>query len=178
LGAGDIASEIDRYDELLVSARRVLEVLKTALRGFGVQYVDLPVPPIPVGVGIGVVWEDGDLLTISVGCDEGSLVNLTTGVLADVTQDRLLVLDACNRRTRDNSLLPFYLHDAEAGWDILLQQRFPAELLLGDRDFFSECVQVIPMAAREARADFAEQGLGGHRYEASDLSRLLLRSLM
>jgi hypothetical protein len=173
-----MASGIDQDEEFLAPARAVLEQLKTALRSLGIKYVDLPVPALPLGVGVGTVWDGGDLITISVGCDEGSLVNLTTGVLRDVAQDRLPVLDACNGRTRENSLLPVYLQDAEAGWDILLQQRFPADLLLAEREFFGEFLQAILLAAREARADFAERGLGGYRYETSDLDRLLLRSLV
>jgi hypothetical protein len=57
-------------------------------------------------------------------------VAITVGVFKGVTQDRPTVLDACNTMTRDNPMYPVFLHDAQQGWDILVQQQFHIDLAL------------------------------------------------
>lgn len=167
-------------DELLGVAAGQLERIKVAVSQLGLKYVDLA--PVTFGVGIGIAWGDTEyvVLSIAAGGNENQLM-MTSGVLRDVKQDRLAVLDACNRRNQSNSSYLFYLHDAEVGWDILLQHMYPIELLLDVPPFFQAAVTGLPRETQEARTQFAEEwSFGGEPYRWNDegVARLLLRSMI
>lgn len=167
-------------DELLELASHQLERIKVAVGQGGLKYLDLP--PAPFGVGIGIAWSGTDYVVLSVlgGGSENQLM-ITCGVLKDVKQDRLAVLDACNRRTQNCAAYPFYLHDAKIGWDVLVQQTFPIELMLDVPTFFVSSATNLPQVAQMAREDFAaEWSLGGepYRWNDDDVRRLLMRSMM
>jgi len=104
---------------------------------------------------------------------------ITAGVLRDINQDRLTVLTMCNARNQGTTAYPFFLHDADSGWDILIQQTFPVQLLLDVPQFFSACLRGVPDAAEEAQEEFLDGNVGGRPYHwnLEDLERLLLRSL-
>jgi hypothetical protein len=88
---------------------------------------------------------------------------ITAGVLRDINQDRLTVLTMCNARNQGTTAYPFFLHDADSGWDILIQQTFPVQLLLDVPQFFSACLRGVPDVAEEAQEEFLESNVGGHR---------------
>jgi hypothetical protein len=163
----------------LAEAGEALQRLRQVLESRGVQYTALPVPALPCGLGVGLLVGQ-DLITVSVGSPPDShMANLTGGVLKNVAEDRLQVLDLCNRCTRGNAGFPVYLHDAQAGWDVLVQVRFLVDQLAEDGDMLIAYLQQLPGAAENARADFATAGIASERYQAdaADFERLLLRSL-
>jgi hypothetical protein len=167
-------------DELLGVAAGQLERIKVAISQLGLKYVDLA--PATFGVGIGIAWGETEFVVLSIagGGNENQLM-MTSGVLRDVKQDRLAVLDACNRRNQNNSSYLFYLHDAEVGWDVLLQNTYPIELLLDVPPFFQAVVTSLPRETQEARTQFAEEwSFGGEPYRWNDdgVARLLLRSMI
>lgn len=167
-------------DELLGIASHQLERIKVAVAQAGLKYLELS--STPFGVGVGIAWSEFDFVVLSVlgGGSENQLM-ITSGVLRDIKQDRLAVLDACNRRNQNNTAYPFYLHDAEVGWDILVQLTFPIELLLDAPPFFAASMTNLPQVAQMARDDFvAKWSLGGepYRWNDDDVKRLLIRSLL
>jgi len=167
-------------DEFLGMAAGQLERIKVAVSQLGLKYVNLE--PTGIGVGIGISWGDKEyiVLSIAAGGNENQLM-MTSGVLQDVKQERLAVLDACNRRNQSNSSYVLYLHDADIGWDILLQNTYPIELLFDVPLFFHSAMTCIPREAQEARVQFAEEcGFGGeaYRWNDEDVARLLLRSMV
>lgn len=133
-----------------------------------------------VGVGVGVYWEDGDFVVLSVaaGGNEHTL-NLTAGVLKDVEHDRLAVLAVCNSLTRDNAAYPMFLHDAEAGWDVVVQQRYPLDVLLASPRLLADLSRALPTMAAVGRARCRQAGVVGRPYTwPADGKRLLFRSLL
>jgi hypothetical protein len=170
----------DFVDRTLADARAACQQFTSALARAGLRYVELPPPLLPVGVGVGLSWGDEGFVVaaIEAGGNE-HLLALGSGVLRDIKRERLAVLEACNLHTRKNPQLPIFLHDAEAGWDLLLQQRLPLPLALENLDFLNVCMEAQLTMTQEARQTFSEANIGGAPYQWSgdDLSRLLLRSL-
>jgi hypothetical protein len=166
-------------DPVLSKAIAQMTRIKAALDQLGLRFLDLGTLVIAAGVGIAYGQNDYLVLSVSAGGSEGVL-NLTSGVLKDVRQDRLAILNICNKLTRDNPAYPVFLHDAEAGWDVLMQQRLLTDLLLADLSTFKSLIELLPRAAQSARAKFAEANLGGQMYTWTndDIRRLLLRSVM
>ena len=156
-----------------------LERLKPVINRLGLR--DLELQPAPFGVGLAVGFGDTGFTVVSVagGGNEGH-VSLSCGVLRDVRQDRLLVLDACNRLTRDRAAYPFFLHDAQVGWDVLLQTSFPAQVLHDAPAFLDAMLRGLPQVAQEGREQLLDSQVGGVAYEwaPADLQRLLIRSQM
>lgn len=163
----------------LAEAGDALRRLQQVLESNGARCTPLPTPAFPCGVGVGLLIGQ-DMATVSVGFPpESHMANLTVGVFKDVSQDRLEVLDVCNKCTRNHAGFPVYLHDAEAGWDVLVQVRFLVDQLVDDGDMLIAYLQQLPAAAEHARAEFAAAGVAGERYQADaqDFGRLLIRSL-
>jgi hypothetical protein len=100
-------------------------------------------------------------------------------VLRDINQDPLTALTMCNARNQGTTAYPFFLHDADSGWDILVQQTHPIQLLFNVPQFFSACLRAVPEVAAEAQEEFLEGNLWGRPYHwnLEDVERLLLRSL-
>lgn len=143
------------------------------------RYVQLP--DSPMGVGVGLSFGEGGFEVISViGPPSDSSVKLTAGVARDVPQDRLQILDLCNLHTQGLSQFPIYLHDAQLGWDVLMQVDFPVQLLEDVPPFFLNVVHSLPGIASEARQAFVDAGCAGEPYEWNepDTTRLMLRSTM
>jgi len=165
-------------DDLIGRAAQQLDRVKDALTSSGLRFVDLG--STVMGVGLGIAWSDTDYVVLSVSGGLEDVLNLTAGILKDVTHDRLNVLNVCNNLTQNNSAYPFYLHDAEVGWDIHVQQRYPIDVLLAAPSFFRSCVGDLPTIAKEGRNKFIEAGVQGepHTWNDEDLHRLLVRSML
>jgi hypothetical protein len=166
--------------DFLDTARDQLERVRGLTRHVGFKFVELA--PFPVGVGIGIAWgkQEYVVLTVAGGGSEHQL-SITSGVLRDIRQDRLSALDTCNRLTQNNAAYPVYLHDAEAGWDILVQQTFPIEVLFAVPEFFASSCTNLPIVSANTREEFASRSsVGGVLYDWNehDLHRLFLRSMM
>jgi len=167
-------------DEFLGLAAGQLERIKVAVSQLGLKFVELA--PTLAGVGIGIPLGETDYVVLSIlaGGAEHQLM-LTCGVLRDINRDRLGVLDACNRRNQSSSAYLFYLHDANAGWDVLVQHTYPVELLLDVPPFFQAAITGLPRQAQEARTQFASEcSIGGepYRWNDEDVGRLLIRSML
>lgn len=166
-------------DEFRAAAQSNLDRLKATVAGtLGLTFLELE--PALFGVGIAIGFGDLDFVVVAVaGGGNEHQVSISCGVLRDIRQDRLLALHECNRLTVNNPAYPFYLHDAEMGWDVLVTVTFPLRLLLATPDFLSVIVRGLPGVAAEGRAQLLAEGVGGvpYRWERNDLQRLLLRSM-
>ena len=113
------------------------------------------------------------------GGSEGQL-NVTSGILRDIKQDRLTALSLCNGMVRDNPAYPIYLHDAPMGWDILISNIFSIRMLFESPTSFANAVHALPQVADNVRPKFLEAGLGGQpfNWNTEDLNRLLMVSML
>ncbi|SDZ46067.1 hypothetical protein SAMN05444365_1199 [Micromonospora pattaloongensis] len=166
-------------DHLLDLARQQLEQAKNALTKIGLRYTELD--PFMFGVGVGVPIGLADYVVISVsGGGNESMVNLTSGVLQDLPQDPLKILSVCNSLTRDNPIFPHFLHDAQAGWAVLVQHRALATVLHDVSGMMQVIVENLPVIARQSREKLTAAGVTGRPFDwnVAEANHLLIRSLM
>ncbi|MEH0935828.1 hypothetical protein [Micromonospora psammae] len=170
--------EVDPVDDYLAPARPTLARTLQIVSGAGLRYVDLGEGIVGVGAAVPFGPEAFSVVSVAAGGNEGT-VNLTIGVLKDVRQDRLAVLDECNSLTQDNAAYPYYLHDAEIGWDVLLQVRLPITVVNAVPAYFLALLQQLPGYSDKGREKISAV-VGGKPYQwnQEDCQRLLLRSLM
>ena len=164
----------------LDGARQHLRDLEQMLQNdFGLSYAQLPEHHAGVGIAVAFDQLEYAVLTCPGGANEGQLY-VTAGVFRDVGRDETAVLRACNARTKSNAAYPFFLHDAESGWDVILQQSYPMQLVADVPPFLEACIRGVAEIAAEARPWFAGRGVAGqpYAYNDADASRLLLRSLI
>lgn len=165
-------------DPILGRAIAQMDRVKAALAQAGLRFVEIGTG---FAAGVAVAFGDGGYTVLSVmgGGSEGVL-NLTSGAARRVSGDRLRILEICNGLTRNNAFFPVYLHDADAGWDVLVQQRFPVGMLLADPAALGSFVAALPVVARSAREKLLEAGLAGQalRWNDEDVRELLIRSVM
>ena len=167
-------------DELVALARPQLERIKVLCTRTGLKYVDLPPEFMGVGIAVGFGQTDFVILSVMSGGSENQLM-ITSGVLNDIKRDRLAALEAANTLTRDNPAYPVYLHDAEVGWALLMQQTHFVEMLLDLPEYFSNCVRALPRVIVGYRNIISEKwDLGGRPWEwtPEDHQSLLFRSMM
>jgi hypothetical protein len=157
-------------------ARAVVATLAEALAASGVKSV--MAPRNPFGAGLGVLWDVDEFTVLSVMIGDLEIANLGSAVLRGVARERAAILDITNRLTRDNPLMPVVLHDAEAGWDVLVTQRFPVQLLLENRRFLRDCVESLSGMAKQTVAELAPFGGRRPRWTAEDLHELVTRTMM
>lgn len=165
--------------DLLAAAKTTLETIKSLTTQVGLKYVELPEAPFGVGIAVGLGETQYTVLSVMGGGSEGQL-NIAAGVLRDIRQDRAKALELCNGMVRDNPAYPVYLHEAQIGWDILVANIFPVQLLVGAPTFFANSVRALPIVADNVRPKFAEAGLEGQPFHWDDegLKRLLLVSML
>jgi hypothetical protein len=162
----------------IADARSGLHRVERVLLELGVRYTSLD--DHGVGVGVSVAWGDEAFLVVSVPLFNPHTANITAGVLRDVERDRLAVLDACNRRNQSNPAWTYLLHDAELGWDVIVQQSFPIQLLVDVPPFLGACLEPTVHEVEEALPAFREAGVGGRRHSlgAGDAARVMSRGLI
>jgi hypothetical protein len=167
------------FDPFDGAARRQVERLQGAVHAIGLKTGE--VRETPFGAGFGVAWSDTRFSVVSAAFEETVVyVYVTAGVLKNVPQARQALLEVCNGLTRDNPLFPAFLHDAEAGWDVLLSARSPAEVLMTQPAYFRLLLEFTPGAAEQALERFAAEGIPtSERHTWSeDIPRLIMRSVM
>jgi hypothetical protein len=107
-------------------------------------------------------------------------VAVPAGVAHDIVDDTLAGLEFCNAHTCANTAFPCVLYRADDGTDVLVQQRYPIEMLVRAPGYFAAMLNVLPVYAQRVRADLAaDTALGGTGYRwPEDADRLLRRSLL
>jgi hypothetical protein len=158
---------------LMQTARANLDQLTNVLRQNGMTYRDLPSWSMAVGIGVPYGPEEFVVVTIS-GPPNDNTVYLTTGVLRDVSHDRMVLLELCNSLTAENAAFPTYLHDSDLGWDVHIQQSLPVQLLMDVPPFFLATLGSLPGAASGARERALAVNAGGRHYQwnEEDVERL------
>jgi hypothetical protein len=168
-------------NELIALAVQQLERVKVLCTQSGLKYTELNPTFMGAGIAIGFSETDYVILSVTGGGNENQLL-ITSGVLNGIRQDRMLALEAANFFTSNNAAYPVYLHDAELGWALLMQQTFPVELMLDVPSFFVNfCVKGLPQVVVQYRQTIAEKwDLGGRPWQwtPEDHSVLLIRSMM
>jgi hypothetical protein len=166
-------------DDLLAAAKATLERIKSLTTQVGLKYFELPEAPVGVGIAVAFAETQYTVLSVMGGGSEGQL-NVTSGILRDIKQDRVTALSLCNGMVRDNPAYPIYLHDAPMGWDILVSNVFSIRMLFESPTFFANAVRALPLVADNVRPKFREANLGGQpfNWNAEDLNRLLLVSML
>ncbi|MDP9459911.1 MAG: hypothetical protein M3Q22_06575 [Actinomycetota bacterium] len=133
-----------------------------------------------LGIAIGFGETDYTVLSILGGGSESQLMT-TSGILKNINQDRGAALHAVNRFNQQNSSYTVYLHDAEAGWSLLVQRTTPIEVFFDSPSYLNALVRGLPMAVQEMRQQIAQEtALGGQpwRWNPQDHNDLLIRSLL
>jgi hypothetical protein len=133
------------------------------------------------GRSLALAFSETDFCVISVpGAPSQNTVYLISPVLGQLQQDRLLILDQCNQRTRDNPVLPVILHEAEAGWSALVSVGMLAGAFYGARQLLRTYVEALPTVASAARESMLEFGVVGSEYHwgPEALSELAIRSVL
>ena len=124
-------------EDLLAAAKMALEHIKYLTAQVGLKYVELPEAPVGVGIAVAFGGTRYAVLSVMGGGSEGQL-DIASGILRDIQQDRVTALSLCNGMVRDNQAYPIYLHDAPMCWDILVENLFPF-------DCFSSPQPSLPM---------------------------------
>jgi hypothetical protein len=167
-------------DELTALAAQQLERVKALCSQIGLKYVELPAQFMGVGIAVGFGETDYTILSIMGGGSESHLMT-TSGILKDINRSRETALQRVNRFNQQNTAYTVYLHDAEAGWSLLVQHTAPIEVFLDVPGYLNALVRGLPMAVQEFRQQLAEEAeLGGQPWSwtAQDQSELLLRSML
>lgn len=167
-------------DELVALAQQQLEQVKTLCAQTGLKYLELPSAFMGVGIAVGFGQTDYVVLSVLGGGSESQLM-ITSGILNDIKKDRLTALEAANHLTQNNTAFPVYLHDAEVGWALIVQQTYPIQLLTAVPQFFNNCVRGMPQVVIDYRSEIPEKwNLGGRPWEwtTEDHKSLLIRSMM
>jgi hypothetical protein len=166
--------------EELDLAVQQLERIKVLCTQSGLKYLELAAQFIGVGIAIGFSEVDYSILSVMGGGNENQLM-ITSGILNEINQDRLAALEAANYFNQSNTAYPVFLHDAQIGWALIMQQTYPIELLLDVPQYFSNCVRALPQVVVEYRNTIAEKwDLGGRAWSwtEEDHHALLIRSMM
>ena len=167
-------------EELIALAAQQLDRVKAACSLTGLKYVELPPTVFGVGVAIGFGQTDYTILSILGGGSE-SQVMATSGILKNIAQERGPALEVANRFNQNNSSYSVYLHDAQAGWSLLVQRTTPVKVFLDCPDYLNAIVRALPMAVQEFRQTIAQETqLGGQpwTWTEQDHSDLLVRSML
>lgn len=158
-------------------AQAVMARLRDVLAQEGLRSVDAPRNPF--GAGLGVAWGDDVFTVMTVEAGEPGMINLGSAVLRSVDEsERAALLDQVNSATRDNPLMPVVLHDAEAGWDVIVMQRFPLQLLLRNPRFLHDCAHALAHTAKDFVERFGQFGGRRPQWTADDLHELVIRTTL
>jgi hypothetical protein len=168
-------------NQFLDQAAVNLEQIKGLLSRAELNFVDLG-SALGLGVGIAIAWSESDFTVVSIaGAGSENQFMVTCGVLRDINRDRLPALDACNGLVQNRTMYPFYLHDADAGWDILVQHTLHFQLLFDVPSYVLATINNLPQVAASGREEIeANYALGGrtYRWGEEDCERLFTRSLI
>jgi len=167
--------ELDEQQELVA---RELEAVASVLAAHGLQ--SYPLGRSVLGAGKVIALPAGGFTLVSVGLFRHEMAYLTGGVMRNLAQDqRLAILNTVNEWNQNNSLFPAYLHDAAAGWAVLIQCTLRASQFAIAPRFPIELVTLMPQVVVALWDKLVGRGVSGEpfAYTTADLDQLLLRSL-
>lgn len=169
---------IPSHDPALAKAIQQIDRIKSALAAVGIRFRELGRDVF--GVGLGITSDNSDFLVLSISGPADGVLNITAGILKNVSHERHRLLELCNTLNRDNASCPVYLHDAPDGWDIHVQQRHLISLLEAAPWFLCVCIENLLAVTQAIRSKLQEAGVGGQPYQwnTPDTQRLLTRSLV
>jgi len=165
---------MDDLDQARQQTRMKMDLVRGILRRAGLNFVDLE---CVMGSGVGVPFDPQNFVIVS-AMHFGDAVNIAVPVLKDLNQDRLPILTECNRLTQNNPAYPFYLHDAEVGWAVLVAAVFPTPVLARVEDYAVALARQLPGLAKASRERIAAVAGGRPFSWPEDVQEMLLRSLM
>lgn len=167
------------FETWLADANGQLSNLKQLTAELGLQFVDIP--EHSMGVGFGVAFGQTEFSLVSVLAKNEGTAFITSGVLRDINKDdRLGALEQCNAVVSEGTGVPVFLHDADAGWDLIAQVSVPAQVLFDVPPYYESLLRGVAETSTELRPKFQEAGLRGevYRWDNVDAARLLSRSLI
>lgn len=175
----DDGDELDR--EAKVNAGHVQRIAGV-LANNGLHATRLGPAPVFGSSGLTLAFAPNVIAVVTVPMFVGAQFSITYGIGKDLPQHRLEILDICNRHTQGLTAYPIHLHDADAGWDILLTLTYPIQLLLDQPSFITGFALNSGFVGIVAaiRGKFAKAGIPVTPYEnnSEDQHRLQLRSLL
>jgi hypothetical protein len=166
-------------DSWLAAATQQLDGLKQLTDQIGLRFVELPAHSM--GVGFGVAFGGTEYAIVSVLSQNERHAFISAGVLQDVSRaHRLDILEFCNTIVQEGAGTPIFLHDAEAGWDLIAQVTVPTQVLFDVPPYYGALLRGVASFAQQARMRLAEAGITGqtYRWDNVDSERLLSRSLV
>lgn len=160
--------------------RAMIDHLGQLLDGIGLQYSSLE--PHWTGGGHVLAFAEDIVAAVTVNMSLGGQFSITYGVGRDLPRERCEILEICNRHNQNMTAYPIHLHDADAGWDVLLTLTYPIQLFVSEPAFIEgfSLNASLGDVVRDVRTAFEEAGmpLVPYRWNSEDASRLQMRALI
>ncbi len=149
------------------TAREGIEFLKARLDG---EHHAADLPDLLGSAGFAIAFGPADFVVVSVEADAPEHMAITSGILKNVTSDRVRLLEYCNTETANNPGMPVFVH----GRDVLLQTRMPIAVVARIPELLSVQINDAPPYAAEKRESWLREEIIGETYVWSrdDLERL------
>jgi hypothetical protein len=172
---------MSEIDEAISRNDQVVAELGSLLSRAGLGF-NTPDRPNFMGGGHVLEFADDVIVAVTAQSYNDHQFSITYGIAKDVAQEKLKVLEACNRHNQDLTAYPVLLHDAETGWDVLMKLTYPVQLFRDVPEFVLGWALNEGMGemVRSARTRLAEADLvvTPHRWNLEDAIRLHLRSII
>jgi hypothetical protein len=151
-----------------------------AVRQWAVErgYACSPLPSHAGCANLGIPLGETSFAALSIMPGTPSLY-LTAGVLHEIRENRRAALEAANSWTRGNPDFPCFFADAPDGGDLIIQVKFPLQVLNDAPDFVQWCIENLELVTSRLRDTATDLGVGGQPFRQvdGDIQRLLVRGL-
>jgi hypothetical protein len=172
---------MSEFDDAMARNDQVVAELGSLLSRAGLSF-NSPDRPNFMGAGHVLEFADDVIAAVTAQAYNDHQFSITYGVAKDVAQDKLKVLEACNRHNQGMTAYPVLLHDAETGWDVLMKLTYPVQLFRDVPEFVLGWALNEGMGekVRSARTHLAEAELvvTPHRWNLEDATHLHLLSIL
>jgi hypothetical protein len=157
-----LAMVTESIDQLWTSTLEQLNRLQALAEQCGFASTQLSNTPSAAHTAIVLGETEFVVLSMEVGAD--GLLFLSSGVLRDITADKLTALEGCNACTRSRPAYPCFLAPADGplGCDVIIQQAHPTQLLFEAPGFFKHSIESSPDVTRNTRERLL--ALGGYPF--------------
>jgi hypothetical protein len=171
---------MSNIEEAEAENRARIDHLGQLLGQAGLQYSTLD--RHPMGGGHVLAFAEDVIVAVTVNMYLGGQFSITYGVGRDLPRQRCEILEICNRHNQGMTAYPIHLHDADAGWDVLLTLTYPFQLFVSEPEFISGFAlnASVGEVVGGVRTAFAEAGmpLVPYQWNSEDASRLQMRALI